>query len=61
LLSPASDPENGPLSYARDLDDKGSFETPGQSVVFSASANSAPAAYTTSECKDINYAVLVGK
>lgn len=46
LAAAGTDPENGPLSYAWDLDDNGSFETPGQSVVFSAPANSAPAAYT---------------
>src|SRR5262249_6238728 len=31
-----SDLENGPLSYAWDLDNNGSFETSGQSVTFSA-------------------------
>lgn len=31
-----SDPENGSLSFAWDLDNNGSFETPGQSVSFSA-------------------------
>ncbi|HLO29831.1 MAG TPA: PxKF domain-containing protein, partial [Anaerolineales bacterium] len=37
---------NIPLTYAWDLDNNGSFETPGQSATFSAPANSAPATYT---------------
>jgi hypothetical protein len=41
-----NDPENRPLTYAWDLNNDGTFETPGQSVTFSAPANSAPAAYT---------------
>jgi predicted extracellular nuclease len=35
LSASGTDPEGGPLSYAWDLDDNGSFETPGQSVTFS--------------------------
>ncbi len=46
VTASGSDPENGPLTYDWDLDNNGSFETPGQSVTFSAPANSAPATYT---------------
>jgi predicted extracellular nuclease len=34
LAASGSDPENGSLTYAWDLDDNGTFETPGQSVAF---------------------------
>lgn len=41
-----TDPENGALSYAWDLDNNGSFETPGQSVSFSAVGLDGPATRT---------------
>jgi uncharacterized protein len=43
LSATGSDPENGPLTYAWDLDDDGTFETAGQSVEFSAAGLQAPA------------------
>lgn len=36
LHGSGTDPENGPLTYDWDLDDNGTFETPGQDVTFSA-------------------------
>ena len=41
-----SDPEGQPLIYAWDLDDNGSFETPGQSVTFSAAGLDGPSSRT---------------
>jgi hypothetical protein len=34
LSATGTDPENGPLTYAWDLDNNGTFETPGQNVSF---------------------------
>lgn len=48
LSATGSDPENGPLSYAWDLDNDGTFETTGQSVNFSAAGIEAPATRTVS-------------
>jgi hypothetical protein len=41
-----NDPNGDTLSYAWDLDDNGSFETPGQAVTFSASGLDGPSAHT---------------
>jgi hypothetical protein len=46
VTASASDPDGGPLSYVWDLDHNGSFETPGQSVTFSAASLSAPSSHT---------------
>ena len=46
LSATGSDPNGDSLSYAWDLDNNGSFETPGQSVTFDAASLNAPATYT---------------
>jgi len=46
LTAIGTDPENGPLTYAWDLDNDGTFETPGQSAIFDAALLTAPATYT---------------
>jgi predicted extracellular nuclease len=46
LMATGSDPEGGALQYAWDLDDNGSFETPGQNVTFSAATLDGPSTHT---------------
>jgi len=46
VLVTASGNDPGPLTYAWDLDNNGSFETPGQSVDFSAANLDGPSSYT---------------
>jgi PKD repeat protein len=48
LSASGADPDNDPLSYAWDLDNDGTFETPGQSVTFSAAALDGPTTRTVS-------------
>jgi hypothetical protein len=45
LTAYGTDPENQPLAYAWDLDNDGTFETPGQTVTFDASSLTAPGIY----------------
>ena len=46
LSATGTDPNGDTLAYAWDLDDNGSFETPGQSVAFSAAALDGPSSRT---------------
>jgi predicted extracellular nuclease len=45
LSATGNDPEGGPLTYAWDLDNNGSFETGGQNVTFSAGALDGPSTH----------------
>ncbi|MFZ5933040.1 MAG: PKD domain-containing protein [Patescibacteria group bacterium] len=46
VTAAGNDPENGPLSYAWDLDNNGSFETAGQTATFSAAGLDGPSSRT---------------
>jgi hypothetical protein len=46
VTATGSDPNGDAVTYAWDLDDDGTFETPGQSATFTAPADSAPATFT---------------
>jgi len=46
VTAAGSDPNGDPLAYEWDLDNDGTFETPGQSVAFSAANLDGPASYT---------------
>ncbi len=45
LTALGNDPENDPIAFVWDLDDDGIFETPGQSVTFSAEGINSPRVY----------------
>jgi hypothetical protein len=46
LTASGTDPENGQLTYAWDLDGNGTFETPGQTATFSAAGLDGPSSQT---------------
>jgi hypothetical protein len=46
LTASGTDPEGQTLAYAWDLNNDGTYETPGQSVLFDAAALTAPSSYT---------------
>jgi sugar lactone lactonase YvrE len=46
ITASGNDPDGDPLTYAWDLDDDGTFETPGQSVIFSAEGLDGPSSHT---------------
>jgi hypothetical protein len=45
VMASGTDPEGGPLTYAWDLDNNGTFETTGQSVTFSAAGLDGPSSH----------------